>query len=80
MKNSGKEPTNGRRNSSREAHRPYRAPVYKFTIECQENFACYTVARYSRRVTLLRLFNYSALFGRRLFPKVALVSDKLDNL
>ncbi|MGL6195896.1 MAG: hypothetical protein ACRC2T_13855 [Thermoguttaceae bacterium] len=27
LKNSGTEPTNGRRNTSREAHRPYRAPV-----------------------------------------------------
>ncbi|MGL6196719.1 MAG: hypothetical protein ACRC2T_18050 [Thermoguttaceae bacterium] len=27
LKNSGKEPTNWRRNTSREAHRPYRAPV-----------------------------------------------------
>ncbi|MGL6196243.1 MAG: hypothetical protein ACRC2T_15610 [Thermoguttaceae bacterium] len=27
LKNTGKEPTNGRRNTSREAHRPYRAPV-----------------------------------------------------
>ncbi|MGL6193676.1 MAG: hypothetical protein ACRC2T_02500 [Thermoguttaceae bacterium] len=27
LKNSGKEPTSGRRNTSREAHRPYRAPV-----------------------------------------------------
>ncbi|MGL6194100.1 MAG: polysaccharide biosynthesis/export family protein [Thermoguttaceae bacterium] len=28
LKNSGTEPTSGRRNTSREAHRPYRAPVY----------------------------------------------------
>ncbi|MGL6194351.1 MAG: hypothetical protein ACRC2T_16415 [Thermoguttaceae bacterium] len=27
LKNSGTEPTNGRRNTSREAHRPCRAPV-----------------------------------------------------
>ncbi|MGL6196529.1 MAG: hypothetical protein ACRC2T_17075 [Thermoguttaceae bacterium] len=27
LKNSGEEPTNGRRNTSREAHRHYRAPV-----------------------------------------------------
>ncbi|MGL6193617.1 MAG: hypothetical protein ACRC2T_02205 [Thermoguttaceae bacterium] len=35
MKNSEKEPTNGRRNTSREAHRPYRAPVYdpKSTVD-----------------------------------------------
>ncbi|MGL6196148.1 MAG: hypothetical protein ACRC2T_15130 [Thermoguttaceae bacterium] len=31
LKNSETEPTKGGRNTSREAHRPYRAPVYLWT-------------------------------------------------